>query len=194
MKMRQTKNCTVHDLVSIGLFVGLIVICSWISVPFVIPFTLQTLGIFTAVGLLGGRKGTLCVLTYLLLGAIGMPVFAGFSGGLGALFGANGGYLFGFLCCALVMWGMERMFGKGQIVLLCSMAAGLLVCYFVGTLWYMAVYAKTAAPIGWWAALSRCVFPFLVPDSIKIFTALFLVKRLRKATVSDICHTVSNKA
>ena len=100
-----TKTKT-YDLAYIAIFAVLIAICSWISIPATVPFTLQTFAVFMAVGLLGGKRGTIAVLTYVLLGAIGVPVFAGFSGGVGALLGNSGGYIVGFIFSALVMWAI----------------------------------------------------------------------------------------
>ena len=74
-----------YGLVYISIFVVLIAICSWISIPLQVPFTMQTFGVFVTVGILGGRRGTVAVLVYILLGAVGVPVFAGFSGGIGNL-------------------------------------------------------------------------------------------------------------
>ena len=91
-----TKTKT-YDLAYIAIFAVLIAICSWISIPMTVPFTLQTFGVFMAVGVLGGKRGSLAVLVYILLGAIGVPVFAGFSGGLGILLNNTGGYIIGFL-------------------------------------------------------------------------------------------------
>lgn len=86
------------DLAYIALMAALIALCAWISVPLgPVPFTMQTFGIFAALGLLGGRRGTLAFLIYLLLGIVGLPVFSGFSAGAGVLFGATGGYLLGYL-------------------------------------------------------------------------------------------------
>ena len=66
-------------MVYIAVFAVLIAICSWISIPTTVPFTLQTFAVFLAVGVLGGKRGSLSVLIYILLGAVGIPVFAGFS-------------------------------------------------------------------------------------------------------------------
>ena len=68
-----------YDLVYVALFAVLIAICAWISVPTTVPFTLQTFGIFLTVGLLGGKRGSMAVLVYILLGAAGIPVFSGFT-------------------------------------------------------------------------------------------------------------------
>ena len=94
------------------MFAALITVCAWISIPVLdIAFTLQTLGIFLAFGLLGGKRGFLAVVLYLLLGAAGMPVFSGFQGGIGCLAGVTGGYLWGFAFSGLIYWLLER-FGK----------------------------------------------------------------------------------
>ena len=85
------KHGNVLDIVYIGVFAALIAVCAWISIPTTIPFTLQTLGIFTAIGVLGGKRGTVSILVYIILGMIGLPVFAGFNGGIGVLFNATGG-------------------------------------------------------------------------------------------------------
>ena len=167
-----------YDLVYVSIFVVLIAVCSWISIPLTVPVTLQTFGVFIAVGLLGGKRGTLAVLVYILMGAIGIPVFSGFTGGIGILAGTTGGYIVGFLFSALLMWGMEKLFGKDTKVLAGSMILGLAVCYAVGTLWFMAVYAASSGAAGIFTVLGWCVFPFIIPDIAKIVLALILTKRL----------------
>lgn len=169
------------DMVYIAMFAVIMAICSWISIPATVPFTLQTFGVFLAVGVLGGKRGSLSVLIYLLLGAIGVPVFAGFSGGLTVILGSTGGYIAGFLFSALVMWMMEALLGKKTWVLALSMAVGLLVCYAFGTAWFMMVYAKNSGAIGLMTALGWCVFPYIIPDVIKIVLALVICRRLAKA-------------
>ena len=166
-----------YDMVYIAVFAVLIAICSWISIPTTVPFTLQTFAVFLAVGVLGGKRGSLSVLIYILLGAVGIPVFAGFSGGFGILLGSTGGYIIGFLFSALLMWGMEALLGKKTWVLGLSMVLGLIVCYAIGTVWFMAVYTKNSGPVGLAAVLSWCVIPFIIPDLIKIALALVLSKR-----------------
>ena len=167
-----------YDLVYVSIFVVPIAICSWISIPFTVPVTLQTFGVFIAVGLLGGKRGTLAVLVYILMGAIGLPVFSGFTGGIGILAGTTGGYIVGFLFSALLMWGMEKLFGRNMKVLAGSMILGLIACYAVGTFWFMTVYAASTGPVGILTVLGWCVFPFIIPDIAKIVLALVLTKQL----------------
>ncbi len=163
----------------IALCAAVMAVCSWISIPAAVPFTMQTFGVFLAVGLLGGRNGTLAVLIYILLGAAGLPVFSGFAGGIGHLFGATGGYIIGFIFSALLMWLVEAFLGRSNKTLVASMIAGLLVCYAFGTAWFMVVYAKNSGSIGLITALSWCVFPYIIPDALKILLAAVLTRRLR---------------
>ena len=162
------------------MFAVIIAICSWISIPSAVPFTLQTIAVFTAVGVLGGKRGAISVLLYILLGAIGLPVFAGFSGGFGVLFGSTGGYIAGFFFSALLMWGMETLWGNKKTVLISSMILGLLVCYAIGTAWFMLVYTKTTGAVSLMTVLGWCVIPFIIPDCIKIALSFILTTRLKK--------------
>ena len=169
------------DMVYVAMFAVLMAICSWISIPMTIPFTLQTFGVFLAVGVLGGRRGSLSVFIFILLGAIGLPVFAGFSGGVGVLLGSTGGYIIGFIFSALLMWLIESLFGRKLLVLGISMVLGLIVCYAFGTAWFMVVYSQSSGAIGLVTALGWCVFQYIIPDIVKIALALMLTKRLRAA-------------
>lgn len=169
------------ELTLTGIMAALIALCAWLTIPTTVPFTMQTFAIFLAVGLLGGKLGSLAVGVYLLLGAVGLPVFSGFQGGVGAFAGVTGGYLIGFLLMALVMWLGERLFGAGTAVFLLSGIAGLAVCYCFGTVWFLLLYTSTKGPIGLWTVLWSCVIPFLIPDGIKLALALALRQRLRKA-------------
>ena len=177
--MTATRSKT-YDIVYIGVFAVIMAICSWISIPTAVPFTLQTFGVFVAVGVLGGKRGTLSILVFILLGAIGVPVFAGFSGGIGVLAGTTGGYIIGFLFSALVMWAMEKLPGKKSVMQIVSMIVGLIVCYAFGTAWFMIVYSRANGAVGLATVLGWCVIPFIIPDIIKIVLAYGLSRKLRK--------------
>ena len=111
MSKSATTRMNTLDMAYVAMFAAIIAVCSWISIPATVPFTLQTLGVFLAVGVLGGKRGTMAVLTYLLLGMIGAPGFSGFAGGIGYMLGSTGGYIVGFIFTALTMWLMESLFG-----------------------------------------------------------------------------------
>ncbi len=177
------KNSKLTQTIFIGLFAALIAVCSQIQIPGAVPFTLQTFAVFLAGGLLGGKRGTISVIVYILLGAVGLPVFAGFKGGIGALLGTTGGYIIGFIFSMLVFVVFELLLkekAKKIIPLGIAMVIGLIICYAFGTAWFMIVYTNTKEPIGLITALSWCVFPFIIPDIVKIALALTLTSRLKR--------------
>ena len=159
-----------RDLCFCAIGAALIAVCAWISIPADVPFTLQTFAIFAVCGLLGGKRGTVSVLVYLLLGAVGAPVFA-------SLIGTTGGYLVGFILLALIITLAQARWGLGQWVFVLSAAVGLLVCYAFGTAWFLIVYTHTGA-ITLGVVLAKCVLPFLLPDAIKLALATLLRARL----------------
>lgn len=169
-----------RDMTYCALSAVVIAACAWLTIPAAVPFTLQTFGVFMALGLLGGRKGTRAILVYILLGAVGIPVFSGFQGGLGTLLGTTGGYILGFLLTGLIYWAVTARFGSGLPVMAVAMVLGHLACYAFGTAWFIAVYARTSGTIGLGTALAWCVFPFILPDLAKLALALTLSRRLRK--------------
>ena len=178
--MRASERRKTYDMAYIAVFAVLMAICSWISIPTTIPFTLQTFAVFLAVTVLGGKRGTMSVLVFVLLGAVGVPVFAGFTGGLYVILGNTGGYIIGFVFAGLLMWLMERLFGRKMWVQAVSMLLGMVTYYVFGTIWFMIVYMRTTGPVGLTAVLGWCVIPFVIPDLIKAALALFLGNTLRK--------------
>ncbi len=167
------------ELCRIAVSAALIAVCAWITVPAAIPFTMQTFGIFCVLNLLGGRKGTLAILIYLLIGAAGLPVFSGFQGGIGILLGTTGGYLVGFLWIGLVFRTAEKCFGSTLRVRVAALLLGLVLCYAFGTGWFLFLYARRSGPIGIGTALGWCVLPFLLPDLGKLALGVLLSERIR---------------
>ena len=160
----------VRKMVLASLFASLCAICAWIAIPIPpVTLTLQTLALLLCLGTLGGRWGTVSIGLYLLLGLVGLPVFAGFRGGAAALLDATGGFLWGFLAAGLVYWLLERLGTLG------AMAAALAVCYLCGCLWFCR-YANTHPAAAFWI----CVVPYLIPDAIKLWLAWRISHRLRK--------------
>jgi biotin transport system substrate-specific component len=176
------KRTNVKFMALSALFGALLCLCSWISIPAgAVSFTLQTFAVALALLTLGGKWGSCAVLVYLALGAVGLPVFSGFQGGAGALLGATGGYILGFAFAALVMWGMEFLIGRKKGSLLLAFIVGLLVCYGFGTLWFLWVYYSQIDGVGLWTALTLCVFPYVIPDLIKMGLALALGRKISKS-------------
>ena len=170
-----------RDMALCALFAALLAICAWLVIPIGdVPFTLQTFGVFAALGLLGGKRGTIAIAIYLLLGAVGAPVFAGFKGGIGALLGVTGGYLVSYLFMGLIVIAAEKLFGDRTIVFLIAGVIALIICYAFGTAWFVVAYARTAGPISWAAALGKCVLPFVLPDLAKLALAVLLRDRVKR--------------
>lgn len=170
---------TTKRMTRIALCAALLVPCAWLSVPTQPPFTMQTFGVFLTLLLLGAKDGTIAIGLYILLGALGVPVFSGFNGGMGALMGPTGGYIVGFLLICLI-FGLLCGKGAGLWLKALALLLGLAVCYAFGTLWFVKVYGDMKGPISTLSALSMCVFPFIVPDLAKLALALWAGKRLEK--------------
>ena len=172
------KNFRTIDLAYIALGAVLIAVCSWISIPTTVPFTMQTFAMFFVPSTLGGKRGTTAILVYVLLGAVGVPVFANFTSGIGILLGNTGGYILGFLFIGLIYWLMVHFLGKKLWVEILAMVIGLAVCYAFGTAWFLFVYTRANGAVGLAMVLSWCVIPFILPDLVKLGLALTLSRRL----------------
>lgn len=176
------KKTSMRDLCLTALFAALTAVLAQIQLPIgPVPFNLAVLGAFLTGMLLKPLWAACSMLVYLLLGLIGVPVFAGFVGGPAILFGKTGGYVLGYLLIALFT---SLAVNRTQHILwiALAMAAGLLACYTLGTLWFMTVTGSgLVESLGW------CVLPFLVPDIAKgvlAFAAGRLLRgRLAKAGV-----------
>lgn len=172
-----------RDLALVALFTALMAVCAWISVPVPAPFvqfTMQTFALFAALLTLGGRRGTYAVTAYLLLGAVGAPVFSNFRGGLGVLLGTTGGYILGFFFTALLYWLLTARLGESWPVRLTAAVLGMAAYYAFGTAWYLILACQTGNPMGLMGALGYCVFPFVLPDLVKLGMAALLARRIGK--------------
>ena len=166
------------DLVYMALGAVLIAVCSWISIPTTVPFTMQTFAVFFVLSALGGKRGTIAIIVYVLLGAVGIPVFAQFSSGIGILLGNTGGYIVGFIFMGLTYRLIVGLLGKKLWAEIFAMVIGLVVLYSFGTVWYMIVYAQANGAVGLVTVLAWCVIPFIIPDLIKLGLALTLARRI----------------
>lgn len=144
-----------------------------------VPVTLATMGVYLAAALLGPWRGATAVGLYLLLGGIGLPVFAGFSGGFAHLFGVTGGFLWGYLPCAVVV-GLLTRWGAPRLLPL-WLACGAVVLYAVGGGWFA---WQTHTAIG--TALLTVVLPCLPVELVKIAVVTALIFPLRKVTAVGI--------
>lgn len=179
--MNNTKKLRTVDLAYIALGAVLIAVCSWISTPTTVPFTMQTFAVFFVLSALGGKRGTVAIAVYILLGAVGIPVFAHFTAGIGILLGSTGGYIVGFLSMGLVYWLIIHFLGRKLWVEILALIIGLAVCYAFGTLWFTVVYTQANGSVEIAAVLSWCVIPYIIPDLIKLTLALTLSRRVAPA-------------
>jgi biotin transport system substrate-specific component len=169
-----------YNITIVAVSAALITICSWISIPVgPVPVTLQTLAVLAVLLTVGGRRGTIAIAVYLALGAVGVPVFAGFKGGPAAFIGPTGGFLAGFIAAALVFWLLEKLvFARLMTTTAKKLVFGIvnslifeIVLYTIGVIWFMTVYASQTGPVGLGTVLGWCVIPFIIPDLIKVFAA-----------------------
>lgn len=144
--------------------------CAQITVWTVpVPVTMQTFGVLVVGAVYGWRLGAATVAAYLLEGAIGLPFFAGLTGGLPILFGPTGGYLFGFVAAAaMVGWLAERGWDRNILTMALAMLIGNLVLYVPGLLWLSTFF-------GWEKAIEYGLSPFVLIDAVKLAAAALLL-------------------
>lgn len=169
----------IKDITMTALFAALICVCAPWSIPIgPVPISLASFAVYLAAAILGRKRGCAAVIVYVLLGAVGVPVFSGFSGGLQKLFSMTGGYIVGYIPCALITGLFADRSGK-----LWSCAAGMVLgtaaLYALGTAWFIILAECT---LGY--ALTVCVVPFLIGDAVKIVCASLLAAELRTVTGS----------
>lgn len=182
------KSQKTVQMVEIALMSAVLCVVSPFTVPVPmspVPLSLATFAVYLAVVLLGAKKSTICVLVYLLLGAMGLPVFSGFSGGIGVLFGPTGGYLLGYAACAAVAgWLLKNRTHRKEtagrrcyVRTVFALSFGTVVCYILGTGWFRAVMKGSYT---FTQALLVCVVPYLLFDMVKILAAAALAAPVRR--------------
>ena len=165
-------------MVRVALSVAFLCVSAFIAVPlFAVPFTLQSLAVLFILSVLGWKAGGAAILVYLALGAVGLPVFSGFTGGVGILFGQTGGFLFGFLFAVPVFALIKSIKKDSRPFTVFAMVVALLTDYTVGSLWYYFIFAEGTS---FFASLSVTVLPFLLPDAVKLALAFLLSERIKK--------------
>ena len=169
------KKITTRKIALCGLFAALTAVCAQISIPIgIVPINMAHASVFMAAGILGSRYGALSQIVYLCLGAMGLPVFSGFTGGISRLVGPTGGYIVGYILTAFVVGLLFERFGRKKLwILIVSMYIGWVVEYVIGTAWFCFVTGT-----GVIAALSACMFPFLPGDLAKTLVCALLIQKL----------------
>ncbi|MBQ7360227.1 MAG: biotin transporter BioY [Lachnospiraceae bacterium] len=175
--MNRNLKLSTHHMALIGVMTALICVLSPLSITLPIspvPFSFGTLALYLSTYLLGRWKGLLTFLLYLLLGFVGLPVFAGFTSGPGKLIGPTGGYLIGEVFLVLLLGFLLEIFQYKQTMFLTGMILGTLVCYFFGSLWL--AYLNHISLL---SAISIGALPYLPFDAVKVLLAFFLAPKIR---------------
>ena len=174
MKENVLKKLKTRDMAYIALAVAINAVCAFITIPATVPFTLQVFGVFFTLEYLGGKRGAIAVWLYLLMGAVGLPVFSGFRGGFSVLLSATGGFIMAFAAVALLYFVLS-FFRTPRWAHYLAAAISLMLIYFGGCAWFVYMMGGTLVH-----ALMVCVVPFILPDVIKIVLAFLLAARLGK--------------
>jgi len=171
----RTKKYT-QDIAKVAMCTAILAVSAWLTVPFVINFTMQTFAVFTISSIFGWKKSCISILLYIAIGLCGAPVFSGFGAGISPIIGPTGGYLFGFIFIPPIIDLFKRINKQSKAILAVSMLIGLIICYAFGTAWYTVVYGAGIESI--WSILSVCVLPFLLPDIAKLVLAVIISERI----------------
>lgn len=166
--MKEAKSRSyVRDMVFTALFAAIICVAAPFSISVgPIPISLATFAIYLTGAILGGKRGMVATIVYIMLGAVGLPVFSGFRGGLGVLFGMTGGYIIGYIPLVLITGIFAEMNTKKinrAVVTFIGMILATAALYTFGTIWFMIVSGNDLA-----TALTACALPFIPGDAIKI--------------------------
>ena len=170
---RQTK--AIYRLTAVAMCVAIITLCAWISIPFSVAVTMQSFAIFLIAGLFPIYISLPASILYIFLGAIGVPVFAGFNAGAGVFIGASGGFLMSFPIVVLLLSMLRKHYSTNNAIYLILMILGLLMCYVCGLLWYKFMFQPN---MSLQAAFTVCILPFIIPDVIKILLVTIVFKKL----------------
>lgn len=166
----------IKKITTTAILAAIICIIAPFSLPAgAIPISLATFSIYLVACISGRNHTVIAVIIYILIGAAGLPVFSYFTGGLHKLTGLTGGYIIGYIPCAFIIATLTDRYPDKKYIYPASMALGTLICYLVGTLWYM-----LQAECGFLTAVVTCIVPFAVGDIIKIAAASCIGITLRK--------------
>lgn len=173
--MNQSAKQNTLSLVTAAFFTALTAVCSQISIPMPteVPLTLQTFAVALCGYVLGVKWGLASIAAYILLGLAGVPVFAGFKGGIQSLFAASGGFIYGFILFTLFC-GLS-FFVSGKPLKICLGFAGLALCHLTGIIHFAVVYKTGFIP-----AFLTVSMPYLIKDIVSVILAFFISLYIRK--------------
>ncbi len=173
--MKKTQMITLT-----GLCCALLCIAAPVTVPIPIspvPISLAPLAVFISSYILTPIQCFISTVIYIMIGAVGLPVFSGFTGGIGIIAGPTGGFLLGYMGTALVSSFFVHRYEKKYLHII-GMIFGIFISYFIGTVWF-----SFQQNVTFFTAATLCVIPYVAGDIIKIFIAAFMGKKLQKTAI-----------
>ena len=168
-----------QSMIFISLFATLMCLGAWIHFPSAVPATMQTFVVFTALGLIGSKNTFIMLVIYIFLGAVGLPVFSGFTSGIGALTGPTAGFIWGFLLGVPVFYIFEKHFSHKKSLIIIGYILYILIHYIPGALWYCYFTLEELTFGGIVSSSLVTVVPFIIPDALKLTISLFAIRRLK---------------
>ncbi len=177
---RGVNSGRLRQMAEIAMLSAVLCVVSPFTIPVgAVPISLSTLCVYLMGASCGRRRATTAVLVYLLLGCIGVPVFAGFTGGVAHLLAPSGGFLLGYVVCALAEgWLVDRFCSK-RLIYPVGIVVGMLCCFAVGTVWFALLTGTNLT-----GTVAVCVLPFLPIEAAKIVIASLAAPKVRKAVDS----------
>lgn len=169
-----------QSMIFISLFATLMCIGAWIHFPSAVPATMQTFVVFTALGLMGSKNTFIMLVVYIFLGAVGLPVFSGFTSGIGALTGPTAGFIWGFLLGVPVFYIFEKHFSHKKAFTIIGYILYILIHYIPGALWYCYFTLGSLSLQGILSSSLVTVVPFILPDAVKLLLASIVISKCRK--------------
>lgn len=159
-----------YNLTLTALFATITAVCSWITIPLPftpVPINMATFAVIISGLVLGPKYGTISQLLYIFLGVVGLPVFSGFTSGIGIILGPTGGYLISYILIALIV-GASKNFN-----IIIGLILGTMTCYFFGSIWFMVLTGSNFT-----TTIALCVIPFILGDTLKLLLAYYVFKRI----------------
>ncbi len=177
--MKHKKQAYIRSMAMIAMCTSVIIISAWIAIPFAVNITMQLAAIFVVSLLFELKTSLISILLYIFIGICGLPVFSGYNSGLSALLGPSGGFIISFIFIPPVITIFKKTKKSIKAMSVFAMLLCLIICYFVGTLWYWKIYANNSN-IRMFDAFAVCVLPFIVPDLLKILLSSIVSSKLYK--------------
>ncbi len=180
-KKIKLRSKRAEDVCLVGIFAAIITISAYIQLPLLsLSMTLQVFAVYLTLFVLGEKKGILTVLVYILMGLAGIPVFSGFSGGIGVILGKSGGFIIGFLPALFVCSRLMRIFGTGIGGRFISALLSMIPCYVLGSVWFCFVFMGEFTLSSYGASLLVSVLPYIIPDALKILASVYVGRKLER--------------